>query len=235
MLLGCCHCGPLDSVSSVFASSHESLSQSDSLNVGSGCFCIGSVSSNTWRMDIDYGWAAPQGLSIWCGAIYRKYKSYILRRVSSINSVCYWYSDERCGRALNNPYDCAFDATEPRAWMAIHGPNAGYTNRFFPNGWAMSAGLFFRGNQIGTNSTVLPYVYKDPNGNGPFGLAKPGSPINCLTPKTLVNYTELLVPNNRRWYGPSTMGVTQFPATDGFGTTANNLIPVNITLTPVNA
>lgn len=239
MLLGCCHCGPLNSVSSVFASSHESLSNSSqSLDVGSGCFCIGSVSSNTWRMDIDYGWNATTGANTWCCALYRKQKSYILRRVLSINSVCYWYSDERAGTTPeNNAFLCQTFAAEPRAWMAIHGPGSGYTNRFFPNGWPMSAGLFYENsNYPSAPGMVLPYIFRDPNGTQPWGMAKAGSPINCLTPKTLIHYTENLIPNSRRWYGSTgALGVTQYPCGTGFGTINNDLIPYSITLTPVNA
>jgi len=241
MLLGCCHCGPLDSVSSVFASSHESLSvSSGSLDVGSGCFCIGSVSSNTWRMDIDYGWNATTGANTWCCALYRKQKSYILHRWPSTvgDPVCYWVSNERSGKGdPNNAFNCLTDPTKPRAWMAVHGQNDGYLNGFFPNGFAISAGLAFtNGNQPNAPDMVLPYVWQDPNGIMPWGLAKAGHPVNCLTAKTLVHYTEVSLPNFRRWYGSSGAGgITAFPCGTGFGSLANDFAPTTITLTPVNA
>ena len=233
MLLGCCHCGPLDSDSSVFASSHESLSNSSqSLDVGSGCFCIGSVSSNTWRMDIDYGWNATTGSNTWCCAQYRKQKSYILRRVASIGSVCYWESTERAGTSpSNNPFVC-LPTSLPRAWMAIHGPNQGYSNIYFQNGWPMSAGLLFVDPNDGSTS-VLPYVYRDPNGTPPWGFAKPGYPLNCLTAKTLDQYYEVLVPNFRRWR--TNTNASPVPCGTGFGSILNDIIPPTITLTPVNA
>lgn len=235
MLIGCCHCGPLDSVSSQYASYSSfasSYSSSDSIEVGRGCFCIGSVSANTWRMDIDYGWNAQQGANIWCCALYRKQKSYLLRRVSSTTSVCYWESDERAGTTTNDPTQCVTYAPWPRAWMAIHGPISGYSNKWWPNGWAMSAGLLYNQNVIGTGTTVLPYAYRDPNGAGAFGQARPGAPINCLTPKVLDHWTSFYGPTiERRWIGPS--GPTQFPCGTGFGTTGNDLIPPTITLTPV--
>lgn len=238
MLLGCCHCGPLDSVSSVFASSHESLSNSSqSLDVGSGCFCIGSVSSNIWRMDIDYGWNATTGANAWCCALYRKQKSYILRRVSSANAICYWESDERSGRGdPGDALNCLIDTSKPRAWMAIHGPNQGYFgHRFFSNGWAISAGLAFtNGNNISAPNMVLPYVWADPNSTKPFQQAD--QPVNCLTAKTLTHYSEFLIPNQRRWFGASgSGGITAFPCGTGFGTWANDFAPYSITLTPVNA
>lgn len=235
MLLGCCHCGPLDSVSSVFASSHESLSNSSqSLDVGSGCFCIGSVSSNTWRMDIDYGWNATTGANTWCCALYRKQKSYILRRVSRFGPVCFWESSERAGKAdAGNALNCKVDPTKPRAWMAISGPNDGYFwNPYFQSGFAVSAGLLFTNSNINSTSQVLPYVWLDPN-TPPFGLAK----VNCLTAKTLVHFDEFLLgPNQRHWYGGAGAGgVTVWPCGTGFGTWANDFAPPTITLTPVNA
>jgi len=237
MLLGCCHCGPLDSVSSVFASSHQSLSNSSqSLDVSSGCFCIGSVTANTWRMDIDYGWNATTGANTWCCALYRKRKSFILRRVGTTAGVCYWHSDDRAGKGdPNNALNCLVDPTRPRAWMAIHSFSAGYSNQFFPNGFAMSAGLFFtNGNNPSAPDMVLPYVWQDPSGIPPWGMAS--SPINCLEAKTLVHYDEISLPNQRRWHGSSGGGgITAFPCGTGFGTWANDFAPPTITLTPVNA
>lgn len=239
MLLGCCHCGPLDSVSSTFASSAASISASqDSNDTGTGCFCIGSVSANTWRMDIDYGWNAQQGANIWCCALYRKQKSYLLRRVASVGQVCYWESTERAGTTPDNdPYLCQTYVPYPRAFMAIHGPGAtgGLANRWWSNTWAMSAGLIYKNSNVTSAPVVvLPYAYRDPNG-GPFGQARPGAPINCLTPKTLEHWTLFYGPQiPRRWVGQSGSGnITQFPCGTGFGTTSNDLIPPTITLTPV--
>lgn len=239
MLLGCCHCGPLDSVSSVFASSHESLSNSSqSLDVGSGCFCIGSVSSNTWRMDIDYGWNATTGANTWCCALYRKQKSYILRRASLPSTgICYWVSNERSGKGnVDNGLDCLIDPNRPRAWMSMHGPNQGYFgHQFFANGWAISAGLAFtNGNNPGAPYMVLPYVWKDPSSTKPFQQAD--QPVNCLTAKTLVHFNDVSFPTGRRWTGSSGAGgITAWPCGTGFGTIANDFAPPTITLTPVNA
>lgn len=234
MLIGCCHCEPAGSVSSVFASSAESInsSASGSIDTGAGCFCIGSVSANTWRMDIDYGWNST-GANTWCCAIYRKHKSYLLRRVSSLNAVCYWESLDRVGTTPDNDaFTCQFDPDFPRAWMAIHSRVNGITNKYWGNQWAMSAGLLYQPSNL-SSLAVLPYVWINP-ANPPWGYAVDGSPINCLTSYTLNHWTAVIGPNQRRWVtsaGPG--GVTQFPCGTGFGTLCNDLAPPTITLTPV--
>lgn len=243
MLLGCCHCGPLDSVSSYYPS-YNSLStsnSSDSFDIGTGCFCIGSVSANTWAMDIDYGYVAEQGRNVFCCAQYRKQKRYILRRQPPDpfgTGVCYWYSDERAGTTVSpDPSSaCIPSSPYPRAWMAIHGFPNGYYHNFWPNGWAMSAGLNYYANNNPPSFdslSVLPYAYYDPNG-GPNGQARPGHPINCLTPKVLQHWTWFYGPDvPRRWIGTVAGNIVQFPCETNFGTTSNQLIPPTITLTPI--
>lgn len=188
-------------------------------------------------MDIDYGWNATTGANTWCCALYRKQKSYILRRVSSLNAICYWESSERSGLGdANNALACFTDAARPRAWMAIHGPNIGYVgHKYFANGWAISAGLAFtNGNYPSAPYMVLPYVWKDPSSTKPFQQAD--QPVNCLSEKTLVHFNDVSIPTGRRWTGASGAGgITQWPCGTGFGTIANDFAPPTITLTPVNA
>lgn len=236
MLIGCCHCEPGGSVSSVFASSAESInsSASGSIDTGAGCFCIGSVSANTWRMDIDYGWNST-GANTWCCAIYRKHKSYLLRRVSTALQVCYWVSDDRAGTSPDgNALVCQTASQWPRAWMAIHSyTNGALQHPFWPNTWAMSAGLIWKPSNV-SSIAVLPYVWVDP-AHPPFGQAIDGQPINCLTSYTLTHRSDIPNPTGtRRWFtSAGAGGVTQFPCGTGFGSICNDLAPPTITLTPV--